>query len=197
MLTWRALSNARPRPTRTTTDSSVLRHGPVPRRPALQAPLEEEGDEAESVTAARTGTLQRRAGHRGASGAEPADRRRGGAPGWWILDIDVVCRGTPQRYVDHLTDVDQGSPGRAEACAAIKAAKYADQPHFVPLHQQAGPGRGPAPPPTPGPMSTSGDRQSPQDVALRGVMQALVRTQAYRYGAYHMMTVRVSWPGTS
>ncbi len=88
----------------------------------------------------------------------------------------VVCPGTKR-------DVDQGSqttPGRAaEAYAAIKEIRDWR------LHQQAGP-------PLPGHRGSKGSRPaadsrtqgyfrgpSPQDVALRGVMQALVRIQAY------------------
>jgi hypothetical protein len=51
----------------------------------------------------------------------------------WILDVGV-CPGT-QRYVD------QGSgttPGLAEAYAAVKAAKYADQDNFIPFILEAG-----------------------------------------------------------
>jgi hypothetical protein len=60
----------------------------------------------------------------------------------WILDIGVVCPGT-QRYVDQGSQTTAGRA--AEAYAAIKAAKYADQ-QLCPihcgdsrLHQQAGP----------------------------------------------------------
>jgi hypothetical protein len=53
----------------------------------------------------------------------------------WILDIGVVCPGT-KRYVDQGS---QTTPGRvAEAYAAIKAAKDADQPNFVPLIVETG-----------------------------------------------------------
>ncbi len=67
---------------------------------------------------------------------------------------------------------------------AIKAAKYADQPNLVPFIVETGGYINRRahlfldPPPTPGPRGTSGDRH-PKDVALRGVMQALVRIQAY------------------
>ena len=108
----------------------------------------------------------------------------------WILDIGVVCPGT-QRYVDQGS---QTTPGRAaEAYAAIKAAKYADQPNFVPFIVETGgyinrrahlfldtlrgsQGSRPA-----ADSRTQGYFRgpSPQDVALRGVMQALVRIQAY------------------
>jgi hypothetical protein len=47
----------------------------------------------------------------------------------------VVCPGT-QRYVDQGS---QTIPGRAaEAYAVVKAAKYADQPNFVPFIVEAG-----------------------------------------------------------
>jgi hypothetical protein len=53
----------------------------------------------------------------------------------WILDIGVVCPGT-QRYVDQGS---QTTPGRAaEAYAAIKAAKYAEQPNFIPFIVETG-----------------------------------------------------------
>jgi hypothetical protein len=88
----------------------------------------------------------------------------------WILDIGVVCPGT-QRYVDQGS---QTTPGRAaEAYAAIKAAKYADQPNFVPFIVETGGyinrrahlfldtlrvSQGSRPPPTLGPRGTSEDR---------------------------------------
>jgi hypothetical protein len=53
----------------------------------------------------------------------------------WIPDIGVACPGT-QRYVDQGS---QTTPGRAaEAYAAIKAAKYTDQPNFVPFIVETG-----------------------------------------------------------
>jgi hypothetical protein len=96
----------------------------------------------------------------------------------WIVDIGVVC-----------PDVDQGSqttPGRAaEAYAAIKAAKYPTSSHSswrLEATSIGGPtsswtpyGRGLADSRTQGHFRGP----SPQDVALRGVMQALVRVQAY------------------
>jgi hypothetical protein len=84
-------------------------------------------------------------------------------------------------------------PYTYEAYAAIKAAKYADQPNFVPFFVETGgyinrrahlfldtlrgsQGSRPA-----ADSRTQGYFRgpSPQDVALRGVMKALVRIQAY------------------
>ncbi len=48
----------------------------------------------------------------------------------WILDIGVVCPGT-QRYADQGSQTTRGRA--AEANAASKAAKYADQTNFVPF----------------------------------------------------------------
>ncbi len=101
-----------------------------------------------------------------------------------------MCPGT-KRYVDQGS---QTTPGRAaEVYAAIEAAKYADRPNFVPCIVETGGyinrratsfldtlrgSKSPAPPPTPGPRGTSGDRH-PKTSALKGVMQALVCIQAY------------------
>ncbi len=75
----------------------------------------------------------------------------------WILDVGFVCPGT-QRYVGQGS---QTTPGRAaEAYAALKAAKYADQPNAADSRTQEH-FRGPSP---------------QEDVALRGVMQALARS---------------------
>jgi hypothetical protein len=95
-----------------------------------------------------------------------ADLRRGGIKAHqggttWILDIGVVCPGT-QRYVDQGS---QTTPGRA---AEAYAAKYADQPNFVPFIVETGGyinrrahltlrgSQGSRP--TLGPRGTSGDR---------------------------------------
>jgi hypothetical protein len=64
-----------------------------------------------------------------------ADQRRGTIKvskhgNTWILDVGVVCPGT-QRYVDQGSGT---SPGlAAEAYAAVKVAKYADQDNFIPF----------------------------------------------------------------
>ncbi len=78
------------------------------------------------------------------------------------------ANGTVRTYVRTYV---QTSPGlAAEAYAAIKAAKYADQPNFVPFivetagyinrraHLFLDTLQGPRAPPTPGPRGTSGDR---------------------------------------
>ncbi len=71
------------------------------------------------------------------------------------------------------------SGGQPTAYVATKAAKYVDQPNFVPFIGETVSGV----PRLPNTRGTSGDRHfrgpSTQDVALRGVMQARVRIQAY------------------
>jgi hypothetical protein len=69
-----------------------------------------------------------------------ADQRRGDIKvskhgNTWILDVGVVCPGT-QRYVDQ----GSGTMPRlaAAACAAVKAAKYADQDNFIPFILETG-----------------------------------------------------------
>jgi hypothetical protein len=52
----------------------------------------------------------------------------------WTLHIGVVCSGT-QRYVDQGSQTTRRA---AEAYSAIKAAKYADQPNFVPFIVETG-----------------------------------------------------------
>ncbi len=90
----------------------------------------------------------------------------------WILDIGVVCPGT-QRYVDQGSQTWTGSRG-LPWYAAIKAAKYAGQPNFVPFIVETGgdintlrgsQGSRPA-----ADSRTQGYFRgpSPQDVALRG-----------------------------
>ncbi len=53
----------------------------------------------------------------------------------WILDVGVVCPGT-QRYVDHGSGTTPGLA--AEAYAAVKVAKYADQDNFIPFILETG-----------------------------------------------------------
>jgi hypothetical protein len=78
----------------------------------------------------------------------------------WVPDVGVVCPGT-QRYVDLRS---QARPVATSTGGPISS---------LTPHRYRGP-TGPAPPLTPGAL------QGPQDVvALRGVMQALVRIQAY------------------
>ncbi len=89
----------------------------------------------------------------------------------WILDIGVVCPGT-QRYVDQGS---QTTPGRAaEAYVAIKAAKYADQPYFVPFIVETGGYIKQAGPPLPGhPTGVPGlppRRRLPDPGALQGTV---------------------------
>ncbi len=48
----------------------------------------------------------------------------------WILDVGVVCPGT-KRYVEQGSGTTPGLA--AEAYAAVKAAKYADQDNFIPF----------------------------------------------------------------
>ena len=52
-----------------------------------------------------------------------------------ILDVGVVCPGT-QRYVDQGSGTTPGLA--AEAYAAVKAAKYADQDNFIPFILETG-----------------------------------------------------------
>ncbi len=71
---------------------------------------------------------------RGLKPQDSADQWRGKAAGtapapMWVLDVGVVCPGT-QRCVDQ----GDTTPGlAAEAYAAVKAAKYADQDNFIPF----------------------------------------------------------------
>ena len=53
----------------------------------------------------------------------------------WILDVGVVCPGT-QRYVDQGSGTTPGLA--AEAYAAVKVAKYADQDNFIPFILETG-----------------------------------------------------------
>jgi hypothetical protein len=95
----------------------------------------------------------------------------GMVPGWHH-DVGVVCPGT-QRY---------GSPpGRAaEAYAAIKAAQTSPTSSHSLWSGPPLSGHPMGVPPTPGLRGNTGDRHpKPQDVVLTGVMQALVRIQAY------------------
>ncbi len=114
-----------------------------------------------------------------------------GTSQWYSSTMVLQYQWYTQRYVDQGS---QTTPGRAaEAYAAVKAAKYADQPNFVPFMVETGgyinrrahlfldnlrgsQGSRPA-----ADSRTQGYFRgpSPQDVALRGVMQALVRIQAY------------------
>jgi hypothetical protein len=48
----------------------------------------------------------------------------------WIFDVGVVCTGT-QRYMDQGSGTTPGLV--AEAYAAVKVAKYADQNNFIPF----------------------------------------------------------------
>ena len=47
-----------------------------------------------------------------------------------VLDVGMVCPGT-QRFVDQGSGTTPGLA--AEAYAAVKAAKYADQDNFIPF----------------------------------------------------------------
>jgi hypothetical protein len=69
-----------------------------------------------------------------------ADQRRGDIKvskhgNTWILDGGVVCPGT-QRYVDQGSGTTPGLA--AEAYAAVKVAKYADQDNFIPFILETG-----------------------------------------------------------
>jgi hypothetical protein len=106
-----------------------------------------------------------------------------------VLDVGVVCPGT-QRYVD------QGSAGlAAEAYAAVKVAKHADQDNFIPFILETGSRVNKAArdwldaltAPEPGEQVPSQDDHpwNPQtrtttETVLREAMQALVRVQAPR-----------------
>jgi hypothetical protein len=176
-----------------TTADSIPRHRPVP-RPVLQAPLEEGDSLARTLELGLFKDVRFTVQPRVPNPQTGADLRRGDIKvhqggTTWMLDIGVVCPGT-QRYVDQGS---QTTPGRAaEAYAAIKAAKYADQPNFVPFIVETGGYtnrratsswtpygglRGPAPPPTPDPGALQGT-VTPRRRA-QGEMQALVRIQAY------------------
>jgi hypothetical protein len=69
-----------------------------------------------------------------------ADQRRGNIKvskhgNTWILDVGVVCPGT-QHYVDQGSGTTPGLA--AEAYAAVKAVKYADQDNFIPFILETG-----------------------------------------------------------
>ena len=125
-----------------------------------------------------------------------ADQRRGDIKvskhgNTWILDVGVVCPGT-QRYVDQGSGTTPGLA--AEAYAAVKVAKYADQDNFIPFILETG-GRvnkaardwlDALTAPEPGEQVPSQDDHpwNPQtrtttETVLREAMQALVRVQAH------------------
>ncbi len=120
-----------------------------------------------------------------------ADQRRGDIKvskhgNTWILDVG-------QHYVDQGSGTSGTTPGlAAEAYAAVKAAKYADQDNFIPFILETG-GRvnkadwlAALTAPEPGEQVPSQDDNpwNPQtrtttETVLREAMQALVRVQAH------------------